>query len=132
MLSMNTSAQDRTVSGVVRSKLDFSLIPEYSIDLLELNNNNAVVQTKEISSKNASYSFDINIDRDYSLRVRKKGYIDEVVDIQPELEPKFNKYIITIGDDTSSFLMEGMVLDSDNSTLDSVLVRIYNTMTHLS
>ncbi|MFT4996459.1 MAG: outer membrane protein OmpA-like peptidoglycan-associated protein [Bacteroidia bacterium] len=131
MLSMNTSAQDRTVSGVVRSKLDFSLIPEYSIDLLELNNNNAVVQTKEISSKNASYSFDINIDRDYSLRVRKKGYIDEVVDIQPELEPKFNKYIITIGDDTSSFLMEGMVLDSDNSTLDSVLVRIYNTMTHL-
>lgn len=117
----------RVIAGNVRSKIDYSLIDSYKIDLLS---SNELIESKQIDNKDAKFDFNIDPQKEYTLRVKKDSFYTEEIDVQSEKVANADFYRITIGDDTTSFLLEGIVLDKDGVALDSVFVRITNVMTH--
>lgn len=128
-MAVEAQINTRTITGTVRSKIDYSLIDTFSIDLLS--GTDEVLESKWIHSPDAKFMFTIDSAKQYSLRVKKKDYDTEIIEVQSSKRENTDFYRITIGDDTTSFLMEGMVLDDGGMVLDSVFVRITNMMTHL-
>jgi outer membrane protein OmpA-like peptidoglycan-associated protein len=120
--------KSRVITGTVRSKIDYSLVEDYQIDLLT--RENELLETKQIRSKDSKFEFNLDPLKQYTLRVVKDSFDTEIVDVQSDKIADANFYRLTIGNDTTSFLMEGIVLDDEGVALDSVFVRITNVMTH--
>jgi outer membrane protein OmpA-like peptidoglycan-associated protein len=117
-----------TISGEVRLKSNNQKISNYTIILEQLGK---FVDSSLVISKLGKFEFTLNDQERYKLVAKKDGFLDEVVIVQAKRDTEKTYYEITIGNDTATYLVEGVIMNRENGQpIAGASVKLINKMIH--